>query len=79
MTTKPTDEEILNAITKFGCRMEVTYVIANRLRLDGFNGLDTSFVRRRLERMEKAGNVKRVQSCYAKMICWEVITHAPEK
>lgn len=51
----------------------MTYIIANTLRMnfDKYNGtLDTSTVRRALERLEKDGKVKRVRSCYARQICW---------
>ncbi|WP_337049750.1 hypothetical protein [Serratia fonticola] len=69
--SKPTDEQILSSISKYGGKTAMTYVVANVLRMDGFNGLNTSFVLRRLKHMESQGLVKRVPGFYAKQYCWE--------
>lgn len=66
------DDEIMDVL-KGRSSGEMTYVIANTLRMKfkKYNGtLDTSTVRRKLERLEKDGKVKRVRSCYARQICW---------
>lgn len=66
------DEEIMDVLNGRSCG-QMTYIIANSLRMKfkKYNGtLDTSTVRRALERLEKRGKVKRVRSCYARQICW---------
>lgn len=70
MSVKPTDQQILDTLPP-GCR-RMTYVIANYLAMDHreFRALETSFVRRRLMAMEKAGKVVRVPSSYITQICW---------
>ena len=66
---KPTDAEIKAQIMYWGSQ-QMTYVIRNGLSMDGHKGLKTDWVRRQLERMERAGEVKRVPSVYARQICW---------
>lgn len=64
-----TDEQLIAKLTEWGSN-QMTYVVANSLRMDGYKGLKTDYVRRRLEKLERAGRVKRVPSIYARMICW---------
>jgi hypothetical protein len=74
---RPTDEQIMAVVRH---RPDVmTYVVRNVLasRPWGsephhpvFKNLDTSFVRRRLMALEKAGKVERVSTAYAVQICW---------
>lgn len=66
----PTDDDIIRAMTKHGSRA-MTYVIRNVLWSEGFRR-ETPWIRRRLERMEREGQVRRVQSDYAVQICWAV-------
>lgn len=66
---KPTDTEIKAQILNWGSQ-QMTYVIRNGLAMDGHKGLKTDWVRRQLERLERAGQVKRVPSVYARQICW---------
>lgn len=67
---KPTDEQIINAISQFDGG-SMTYVVANRIRrFKPFKGLKTDYVRRRLMKMEKAGLVRRVPSLYKAQYCW---------
>lgn len=76
-TKKPkelTDSDILDAITKWGHRGTMTYVIRNILS-PGRPGLKTAKVLRRLKRMERDGTVKRISSSYATQICWAQIQH----
>ena len=40
-------------------------------------GLKTDWVRRQLERLERAGQVKRVPSVYARQICWALVEVVP--
>lgn len=52
---------------------DMTYVIANRLRMDHkkYNGtLTTAQVLRRLKSLERRNLVKRVPSSYAVQLCW---------
>lgn len=78
--SNPTDEETLAAMTKWGRSNIMTYVIANILRSDGFRELKTSFVLRRLKKLEALGLVRRVKSVYAVQICWtNKIDEAQEK
>ena len=51
----------------------MTYVIRNGLSMAGHKGLKTNWVRRQLERLERAGQVKRVPSVYARQICWALV------
>lgn len=67
--SKPTDTEIKAQIQSWG-HTQMTYVIRNGLAMAGHKGLKTDWVRRQLVRMEKAGQVKRVPSVYARQICW---------
>lgn len=49
----------------------MTYVIRNILTMEhGYRDLDTAKVLRRLKWMERAGDVERVSSSYATMLCW---------
>lgn len=66
---KPTDTEIKAQILNWGSQ-QMTYVIRNGLAMDGHKGLKTDWGRRQLERLERAGQVKRVPSVYARQICW---------
>ncbi len=69
---KQTDAEIKAQIMYWGSQ-QMTYVIRNGLSMDGHNGLKTDWVRRQLERLERAGQVKRVPSVYARQICWALV------
>ena len=69
---KPTDAEIKAQIMYWGSQ-QMTYVIRNGLSMDGYKGLKTDWVRRQLERLERAGQVKRVPSVYARQICWALV------
>lgn len=66
---KPTDAEIKGQIISWGTQ-QMTYVIRNGLAMEGHKGLKTDWVRRQLQRLEKAGEVKRVPTPYARQICW---------
>lgn len=66
--SKPTDEEIIQALTAHGRCM--TYVVTNILRRK-YWPLDTAYILRRLKRLEEAGKVRRVRSSYAVQICWD--------
>lgn len=66
--SKPTDEEIIQALTAHGRCM--TYFVTNILRRK-YWPLDTAYILRRLKKLEAAGKVKRVRSSYAVQICWE--------
>lgn len=77
---KPTDAEILAVVRRYKSGI-VTYVVRNILASKPRGSethaqhsprLDTAFVRRRLNAMEKAGQVKRVPSGYATMIRWAI-------
>ncbi|MCY1372020.1 hypothetical protein D9M68_437240 [compost metagenome] len=71
--SKPTDAEILAATSASG---KITAVIASSAF--GFGRpIDTGYVRRRLEAMEKAGQVKRVRGVYARQITWARIEQEP--
>ncbi|MGP2884827.1 hypothetical protein [Serratia marcescens] len=70
--SNPTDEEILEAMTKWGSSNSMTYFITNILRREGFRELKTTFVLRRLKKLEALGQVKRVKSVYATQLCWTV-------
>jgi len=74
MTIKPkrTDAEIKAQIMYWGSQ-QMTYVIRNGLSMAGHKGLKTNWVRRQLERLERAGQVKRVPSVYARQICWALV------
>ena len=65
-----TDEEIIKFSGDWNGRA-MTYVIANKLRFAGYIDVKTSYVLRRLKKLEAAGKVRRVQSSYAKQICWQ--------
>lgn len=69
---KPTDAEIKAQIMYWGSQ-QMTYVIRNGLSMDGHKGLKTDWVRRQLERLERAGQVKRVPSVYTRQICWALV------
>lgn len=69
---KPTDAEIKAQIMYWGSQ-QMTYVIRNGLSMAGYKGLKTDWVRRQLERLERAGQVKRVPSVYARQICWALV------
>lgn len=66
--SKPTDEEIIQALTAHGRCM--TYVVTNILRRK-YWPLDTAYILRRLKKLEVEGKVRRVKSSYAVQICWE--------
>ena len=66
--SKPTDEEIIQALTAHGRCM--TYVVTNILRRK-YWPLDTAYILRRLKKLEAAGKVRRVRSSYAVQNCWE--------
>ncbi|MDM3285032.1 hypothetical protein [Citrobacter sp. Cf042] len=66
--SKPTDEEIISVLRDHGNCM--TYFVTNVLRRK-FWPLDTSYVLRRLKKLEAAGKVKRVKSVYKTQLCWE--------
>lgn len=66
--SKPTDEEIIQALTAHGRCM--TYVLTNILRRK-YWPLNTAYILRRLKKLEAAGKVMRVRSSYAVQICWE--------
>ena len=74
--SKPTDAEIKGQISNWGPQ-QMTYVIRNGLSIDGHKGVKTDWVRRQLERMERAGEVKRVPSVYARQICWALADPVP--
>lgn len=64
------DQEILSAVGQWGNKVP-TYVVRNILsRTHAY--LKTPAVLRRLKSLEKKGQVKRVKSNYAVMICWEL-------
>ncbi len=68
---KPTDEQIIAAIGQYAGTGVMTYVVCNILTSVWRKGRpDTSFVRRRLMAMEKAGKVKRMPTSYATQLCW---------
>ena len=67
------DSDVLAAVKDWGNRT-MTYVVRNRLASKGRPNLKTAHVRRQLERMERAGKVKRVPSRYATQICWSATT-----
>ena len=69
---KPTDAEIKAQIMYWGSQ-QMTYVIRNGLSMAGRQGLKTNWVRRQLERLERAGQVKRVPSVYARPLCWALV------
>lgn len=48
----------------------MTYVYRNILDREGFPGLQTSTVLRRLKHLERLGKVERVRSGYVVQICW---------
>lgn len=68
--SKPTDEEIIDALDKWGSAM--TYVVRN-LVCQKHKGLKTTFILRRLKVLEQSGKVERVRSCYKTQICWRVV------
>ena len=70
---KPTDDEIVAAVKERG--NGVTFMIRNTLVLNRTLDprIETPYVLRRLTKLEKAGRVKRVRSCYAVQICWGVV------
>ena len=77
---RPTDAEILAVLRRYSSGV-VTYVVRNILASKSWVGethsqayahLRTDFIRRRLIAMEKAGQVKRLRSNYATMICWGI-------
>lgn len=68
MSKKPTDDEIIEAVAERP-NGQMTYVVCNLLS-SRYRGLKTEWVRRRLERMEKSGRVRRVPSHYMTQICW---------
>lgn len=63
--------DVLRTLHAHGPNGIMTYVIANWLSA-GRKRVPTSKVRRALERMERAGSVKRVPSVYSRQICWAV-------
>lgn len=69
LSTKPTDQDILDTIAR-GDRM-MTYAIRNVLGRK-YAGLKTDWVRRRLMALEKAGKVKRVPTAFVSQICWVI-------
>lgn len=69
MSTKPTDEEILEILK--GRHALATYVVTNWLR-SKYKGIETPAVLRQLKRMEAAAKVKRVPTSYARQLSWAV-------
>jgi hypothetical protein len=72
---KPQQLDMLDAaiVVAMGARTSgiMTYVIRNILAMEhGYARLETSTVLRRLKRMERAGEVERVATSYATMLCW---------
>lgn len=67
--SKPTDEEIIEAVGKWGSAM--TYVVRNLL-CQKHKGLKTPFILRRLKKLELAGKIERVSSSYKTQLCWRV-------
>ncbi|HGU6443188.1 TPA: hypothetical protein ACNABU_003883 [Citrobacter amalonaticus] len=65
---KPTDEEIVQVLRDHGNCM--TYVVTHWLQ-DKYRGIKTSYVLRRLKKLELAGVVRRTNSTYKVQICWE--------
>lgn len=65
------DEQILSVLRERKGGV-MTYVIRNVLS-PGRPHLGTTQIRRALQRMEKAGLVRRVSSVYAAQICWSLI------
>lgn len=66
--SKPTDEEIIQALTAHGRCM--TYVLTNILRRK-YWPLDTAYILSRLKKLEAVGKVQRVKSTYKTQLCWE--------
>ena len=66
------DRAILDALRG---RREVTYVIRNIVSSP--RQMKVAMVRRRLERLERAGLVERTHSIYARQICWRLAVAAP--
>jgi hypothetical protein len=67
----PADDAILASVATWGQRTP-TYVVRNRLAMDGFS-VETPWVLRQLKRLERAGRVERVPSSYAVMLVWRVV------
>ncbi len=67
---KPTDLEILAAVTDWG-NQTCTYVIRNRLVSKGY-AVRTPWVLRQMKRLERAGKVVRVPTNYLVQITWAV-------
>lgn len=67
---KPTEQEVITLLERHGNCM--TYQLANLIFANRFynNPVTTSQVLHLMKKMEAAGKVKRVKSCYAVMICW---------
>ncbi|MBB3937914.1 DeoR family transcriptional regulator [Aureimonas phyllosphaerae] len=71
-------DDILGVLRVRNSAGGMTYYVANVLRSTPRDrdthtrrpGISTATVRRELERLEKAGKVKRVQTVYQRMICW---------
>lgn len=72
MTTSIREEDILKALRERP-KGQMTYVVTNGLNMDrapGSEKVTTDQVRRQLEKMERAGKVKKAPSIYARQICW---------
>lgn len=72
-TMNITDDEIIAAIKEWGGGHVMTYVLRNILST-GRQNLETGYIRRRLEKLEKAGKVKRTNDHpYARQIGWTTV------
>lgn len=78
-----TDDDVLAAVRTRAGTGVMTYVLRNIL--GGFSnepgyrpGLRTDEVRRRLQRLERMGRVRRVPSSYVREICWAPVDTDPE-
>lgn len=69
--SKPTDDQILAAITSHGAAM--TYVVRNILVREQRFPVETPWVLRQLKRLERAGKVERARTSYLVQICWKVV------
>jgi hypothetical protein len=65
----PRDEDIL-AIIAERPQGTLTYVIRNGLRQDGKGEFPTSWILRRLQRLQRQGKVERVPTPYAAHASW---------
>jgi len=73
---RPTDEQILGAMVKYGRSYNSTAIIRNILataEFGRFDDLNTSHVLYRLKKLERAGKVRRVNAPYNVHHFWEVV------